>query len=371
MLPMFAVLALVACDTSDGDSTTDGDMAEDGDASDGDASDGDMTDGDTTDGDMTDGDTPDGDMTDGDTTDGDTTDGDTTDGDTTDGDVPKDPDTAEKAMIDRFSEAAGTLMVRTPENGLPGPNQPIDFDQGPFITKGLGPSGEKVEYYNFDVMSRTPAPIFALFREGEDMPVEGQLNIVDVIPGDAGYNDFWNVQKVAVPADYVANTVTSLTEIQEKGFDIEGTDIVVNCPIVPEGSTATKRFGDGDTGLTRGWYKGKVVSYFNFVEKDLMLDGGQTPVSDIYVTFNINPDPENPASGPASGFVTEEGSDQTHNVVQTIPTDAPYSPLWDVNIYDNADFAEVMNITDALDAALLVEGAALVNCPIVIVTPAR
>ena len=26
----------------------------------------------------------------------------------------------------------------------------------------------------------------------------------------AGYNDFWLVQKVTVPADYVANTVTQL-----------------------------------------------------------------------------------------------------------------------------------------------------------------
>src|SRR5690606_38847377 len=65
--------------------------------------------------------------------------------------VGKDPDKAEKVAVDRFSAAAGNLMVRDASNGLPGPNVAINFDQGPFITKGLSPSGMPVEYYNFDV----------------------------------------------------------------------------------------------------------------------------------------------------------------------------------------------------------------------------
>ncbi len=68
-----------------------------------------------------------------------------------------------------------------------------------FNTHGLGPNGEKTIYYNFDVLSTTPAPIYVLFRMGETTPVSGQLNIVNVIPGDAGYNDFWLVTKVTVP----------------------------------------------------------------------------------------------------------------------------------------------------------------------------
>ena len=91
-----------------------------------------------------------------------------------------DPDTAAKASVDRFSADAGNLFVRDGSKGLPGPNEPIDFDQGPFITKGLGPNGELISYYNFDVMSLEPAPIYVLFRDGESAPVEGQLNIVDV-----------------------------------------------------------------------------------------------------------------------------------------------------------------------------------------------
>src|SRR4029077_19003410 len=35
-----------------------------------------------------------------------------------------------------------------------------------------------------------------------------QLDIIDTLPGDKGYNDFRQVWKVWVPKDYVANTIT-------------------------------------------------------------------------------------------------------------------------------------------------------------------
>jgi hypothetical protein len=282
---------------------------------------------------------------------------------------PLDPDTAPKVSIDRFSEAAGNLMVRDDENGLPGPNEPIDFDSGePFLTKGLGPDGQHVQYYNFDVQPLVTAPIFALFKEGEDTPVQGQLNIIGVVPGDDGYNDFWHVHKVTVPDDYVANTLTNVDAVMDSGYPIERTNLIVNCPVVPEGSTAELRYGDEDEGLVRGWYDNQVVFYFNFVEKELMVeapDNGHpsVPLSDILVSFNINPGED--GGGPASGFMTEDGTAQTHNVVQTLPEDDDYSPLWHVDVYDNADFDDVSDFASAQAANVLDEGVATVNCPIV------
>lgn len=282
--------------------------------------------------------------------------------DTDMGPNPKDPDTAEEVAVDRFSSDAGTLMVRDNMNGLPAANAPINYDMAPFITRGLGPDGQIVEYYNFDVQTTNPAPIYVLFKNGSDSPVPGQLNIIDVIPGDPGYNDFWHVHKVTVPDDYVANVVTSMAEIQDKGYQIESTNMLVNCPVVPKGSTASKRMGGGETGLTRGWYKGKVVYYFKFAEKELMpTNAGMVPLSPIYVTFNENP----PEGGPATGFVTEEGSMQTHNVVASIPSSDSYSPLWTVNVYDNADFENVSDLQSAMNANILATGVATVNCPIV------
>ncbi len=140
--------------------------------------------------------------------------------------------------------------------------------------------------------------------------------------------------------------------------------MLVNCPIVPDGSTARLRYNSGeDTALTRGWYDSTVVYYFNFSEAPLMVNGnGMVSLSPIYVSFNINPG--EPGGGPPSGFKTDS-TGRSHNVPATLPGDAPYSPLWEVNIYDNADFDSVHDLSSALMATILVSGAANVNCPIV------
>jgi hypothetical protein len=284
------------------------------------------------------------------------------------GDGAVDPDTAPEALVDRFSEEAGMLFVRSDDNGLPEAGDPVDFDQPPFITRGLGPAGELIWYYNFDVQRSEPAPIYVLVREGEDTPVEGQLNVVGVVPGDADYNDFWDVMLVTVEEDYVANTVTSVGDIMEHDYAVEEAGMLVNCPIVPNESTAELRFGDDeDAGLTRGWYDGEVVYYFNFAEAEIEeTANGTVPTSPIFVTFNVNPAEDDPDSGPVSGFVTEdeEPDGQTHNVAASLPGDADYSPLWSVSIYDNADFDSVSDLSSALDAAPVGPGP-LVNCPIV------
>jgi hypothetical protein len=282
--------------------------------------------------------------------------------------MPLNPDTAPVVAVDRFSDAFAHLFARSKNSSLPAANQPINFDSGaPFITHGLQPAGGKVTYYNFDVLPATAAPIYVLFEQGASTPVAGQLNVIGVIPGDSGYNDFWQVTKVTVPQSYVANTVTSVDQILAAAYPRETTSMLVNCPVVPDGSTAALRYTSAEpTGLQRGWYKHEVVKYFTFAERMLSAtSGGSVPLSDIFVTFNVNPDPNNPMSGPPSGFQTEPGTMQTHNVPETMPEDAAYSPLWNVDAYDHSAFASVANLMTAVQAPLLVRGAAMVNCPVV------
>lgn len=288
-------------------------------------------------------------------------------GDDGGGPSPVDPDTAPREPIDRFSEEAGTRYVRTDDDALPAPNAPIDFDAS-FRTVALGPGGGVVEYYDFDVQPQSPAPIHVLYRDGETTPVEDQLNVVDVVPGDEGYSDLWRVLRVTVPPDYVANTVTSLADIEARAFPVEETDTLVDCPIVPEGSTATRRVGDAPTGLVEGWYRGRVVNYLRFDEAPLeVTTAGQVPLSQIYVMYDIDPDPEDPASGLASGFLTEPGTDQTHNVVATLPGEDGYSPLRAVNVLDNDEFGSVAGLASAVAATLLDAGVENVNHPVVAV----
>ena len=172
--------------------------------------------------------------------------------------------------------------------------------------------------------------------------------------------------RVTVPADYVANSITNVSALLEAGFAMEATDIIVNCPVVPEGSTASLRLnGNEGLELIQGWYQDQVVFYFAFGEAPLTTAGSNVPVSPIYLTFNVNPD--QPGGGPPSGFVHEPSTLQTHNVIATLPGDAGYSPLWAVSVYDNADFDVVQDLPTAQAATILAPGVALVNCPVVFV----
>jgi hypothetical protein len=260
------------------------------------------------------------------------------------------------------------LQLRTASNHIPGPNEPVDFDTGPFITQGLSPtSGKPVHYYNFDVQSTTPAPIYVLYREGEDKPVAGQLDIIDTLPGEKGYNDFRQVWKVLVTKDYVANSITDAAMLQKAGHKMQETGMLRNMPVVPDKSRASMRLKGEDAELQRAWYRGQVAKYFSFNEAPLSAAGTNVPVSPIYVTFNVNPD--QPNGGPASGFRIEPNSPQTHNVPATLPGDAGYSPLWLVIVYDNADWPAVHNLDTVLKAKVLAAGVATVNCPIVSIAP--
>lgn len=281
-----------------------------------------------------------------------------------DDDVTTGPDyeNEPRAQIDRFSDAAATLFRRSAMPSLPAANAAIDLDAAPFVTQGFGPDGQVVRYYNFDRQPSAPAPIYVLYREGENQPVSGQANIVDAIPGDAGYSDFWRVVRVTVPSGYVANTIRSRAEIVASGYAMDETDAIVNCPIVPEGSHGDE--GDAADGLTTGWYRDQVVFYFNFGAPLTITDEGEVPIAPIFVSFNVNPD--EPNGGPASGFRTEPGTAQTHNVVASIPGQPGYSPYWAVIPYDNAEFANVLDLASA-QVVRTFGIAAFVNCPIVFV----
>lgn len=278
--------------------------------------------------------------------------------------TPLDPATAPRVAVDRFSAAAATLFERTPGSPFPGPNQPIDMDQGPFITHGLGPGGQRISYYNFDVQSHIPADLYVLYRENDpNTPVANQLPIIDELPGEAGYGDFRRIVRVTVPSGYVANTVASREALVAAGYTQQPTNILVNYPVVPAGSTAGLRIGGSGAALRQGWYRNQVFFYFAFEERALQTAPMNTvPVAPIFVAFVINPG--EPGGGPASGFLTEPASDQTHNVVAALPAEAGYSPLWQVLAYDSADFAAVFDLGSAA-AATMLGSQGLVNCPVV------
>jgi hypothetical protein len=274
---------------------------------------------------------------------------------------PKDPDQAPIATVDRFSDAAGTLLKRSADNHLPGPNEPIDFDTPPFNVVGFSPAGEPTLYYHLDVQSTTPAPVYILYREGEDKPVADQLDIIDTLPGEKGYNDFRQVWKVWVPKDYVANTITDASMLQQAGYKMEKMDKLLNMAVVPDKSRARVRWGGGSLELQRAWCHDQVAKFFLFDEAPLSVSGDKVPVSPIYDGFTINPG----QPGGEKEFCTDPNSTQTHNVVATMPGDKAYSPLWLRVVYDSAACASVHNLETALQAKKVAANVLFINCPMV------
>jgi len=275
---------------------------------------------------------------------------------------PVDPDHASIAVVDRFSDSAGTLLRRSADNHLPGPNEPIDFDTPPFNVWGLSPTGEPALYYHLDIKSTTPAPVYILYQEGEDKPVQEQLDIIDTLPGEPGYNDFRQVWKVWVPKDYVANTITDAATLQQAGYKTEKTDKLLNMAVVPDKSRASVRFNGENPELQRAWYRDQVVKFFLFDEAPLSVSGDKVPVSPIYDGFTINPG----QPGGEMEFCTDpNNSTQTHNIVATMPGDNGYSPLWLRVVYDSAACASVHNLETALQAKKVAANVLFINCPMV------
>jgi hypothetical protein len=277
---------------------------------------------------------------------------------------PVDPDHAPIAAVDRYSDEAGTLLRRSDDKRLPGPNEPIDFDRPPLTNLGFSPAGEPTLYYRLDVQSTTPAPVYILYRAGEDEPVQGQLDIIDTLPGQKGYNDFRRIWKVRVPKDYVANTITDAAALQQLGYKMEKTDKLLNMAVVPDKSRARFRFNGGNTELQRAWFQSQVAEFFLFDEAPLSVSGDNVPVSPIYDGFTINPGEPNGGKE----LCTDSGSTQTHNIAGTVPGDKAYSPLWLRVVYDSAACNSVHNLETALQAKKVAAPVLFINCPIVAIT---
>lgn len=217
---------------------------------------------------------------------------------------------------------------------------------------------KQVQYYDFGtnsvVVSGNPAtaPIYAFIHgmnaDGSPNFVEGQHNVVNVVPGDSGYSDLWQVMLVTVPEGYTPDSITSLQELNNAGYDVTATDILVNCPIVPEGTTL-----EGGEPLTQGWYQGEEVYYPDFGPNSATA----IPIWAFITGMDADGNPQ---------FV--EGQ---NNVIDLVPGDAGYSAFWQVNLVVVPEGYEANSIQSAsgvFDSGYeVIVAGIVVNCPVTVV----
>jgi hypothetical protein len=277
---------------------------------------------------------------------------------------PLNPAFASVIEVDRFSPDAGVLRVRNADNGLPEAGEPIDFDTL-FLFQGFGPDGQHIRYYDLDIHSQVPSRLYTFSSAGE--PLVDQLPVLSHVPGEPGYNDFVRVFDVSVPRGYRANSIRSEADLMQARFLVTPTDRIINRPVVPDGSIAQLRYR-GPSDISYGWHSGQLAPSFTFEgqvpSQDIGFGERAVNISTIYVSFKVNPDLE--GGGPASGPRMEPDGKQTHNVVEAIPGDPLYSPLWMVIIYDNSAFDSVMDDESAEAAPVVARVTSpLIDCPVV------
>ena len=220
----------------------------------------------------------------------------------------------------------------------------------------------EVQYYDFgtntplagsDSVPTQPIWVFIHGMNDDGTPdfVEGQHNIIDLVPGEPGYTDLWQVILVTVPDGYEPDSITSAAEVAESGYETTVTDMLVNCPIVPAGTTL-------ETGqeLVQGWNDGEEVFYPDF---------GANPatVAPIWVLIHGMNDDGTP------DFV--EGQ---HNIIDTVPGESDYTAFWLVNLVtvpDGYEADSIRSAQDVLDAGYEITATDMVvNCPVVNVAAA-
>jgi hypothetical protein len=108
------------------------------------------------------------------------------------------------------------------------------LEGGEALTQGWN-DGEAVFYPDFGPNSRAAIPIWVFVEgfnaDGSPQLLEGQNNIIDAVPGDAGYSAFWQVNFVEAPDGYVPNSIRSAAGVQAAGYPVTQAPVVVNCPV--------------------------------------------------------------------------------------------------------------------------------------------
>ena len=199
-----------------------------------------------------------------------------------------------------------------------------------------------------DVPDSSTAKLY-LFMNGVEgpNPFGFQPNVVDSVPGDAGYSPLWRVYAVTWADGVEARELKSEAEIlaaQTAGeLTFEKAPLVKNSPVV---DTLPPRIG--------GFYNGRTVDYFL---TDVSVEAEAAGLSDATgfpVTF-VPSLGDVPDASTAKLYLFMNGVEGPNpfgfqpNVVDSVPGDAGYSPLWRVYAVTWADGAEARELKSEAD----------------------
>jgi len=190
------------------------------------------------------------------------------------------------------------------------------------------------------------APIYVFTLDGNVPTTQVQPNIINVVPGDTGYSDLWQVYLVTVTTapNPVITSYADLMTAKTTGTvvtAITATTTTKNCPVVGSGST----LDPADTSkypLIQGYYMGSSVSYFD---------------------FGVNPATTQPVYHLVNGT---NGTEVLGAIFETVPADSSYTAFWQLqNVPVSMSYVNGTYTTTGQVEAFGTDQSTLVNCPIV------
>jgi hypothetical protein len=170
-----------------------------------------------------------------------------------------------------------------------------------------------------------------------------QHNIIDTVPGRDDYTPLWRVTMVTWRDGATRRTLKSAATVraaQRAGqVTLRRTSIVVNCPVLGFGQERTP-----------GFAKGERIQY-----------------------LDLGPLKLRPGNKVAPIWVVTNGMSEQHNVIDVLPGDPGYTPLWRVRMvtWKEGVAPRTLRSADEVEAALaagevtIQQTSTVVNCPVV------
>lgn len=207
--------------------------------------------------------------------------------------------------------------------------------------------GEVVSYLDFGTQTQiasdgtvSVAPIWVFIdgfdRDGAPILIPDHPTVLDVVVGEPGYSDLWDVQFVVVPTGTASRWIHSLADLEASGFETVPANMLVNCPLVAADATTS----EGHSTRT-GWVRGEQVFYFDlgvsaaeagavyqFVPADdPVLGGYATPAPLDVAPLVVLPDGDGPATQFFRLYEVEVSDAATAEAIRT-EADLEAAGLW-------------------------------------------
>lgn len=202
--------------------------------------------------------------------------------------------------------------------------------------------GRAVRYLDFGPIKLAPgnkvAPIW-VFTNG----ASSQRNVIDVAPGERAYTPLWRVTMVTWSNGATPRVLRSAAAVRRAAVagevTLKRTATVVNCPVVGFSQRQTV-----------GHFRGRLIAY-----------------------LDLGPVKLRPGNKVAPIWAFTNGAPDQHNVIDVVPGQAGYTPLWRVTMvsWKAGGTARVLNSAAAIRAAAaagdvtLRQTSTVVNCPVV------